>query len=170
MFKCKATDRDTQETATRRRPSFALKIARLLPGGCCYYLNDKGNEILFRIFSPSFTTIAGLDGAGQWLGPPCHRTSHQSPSSYGATLKPCFKRHQLILQRILLPVLLRAATWHFWAQPSVTSASLSVMYRGRWPYVWTSALNWYEILLYFIQNTSVVLLDFQLSQTKLDVP
>jgi hypothetical protein len=100
MFKRTATDRDTQPTTTHRRPTCALKNVRLLPDGCCC-LSDKENEILFRIFPLQFKTIAGLDGAAQCLGPPCHRTSHQRTSSYGATLKPCFKHHQLILQRIL---------------------------------------------------------------------
>jgi hypothetical protein len=35
-----------------------------------------------------FTTIAGLDGAGLWLGLPGYWMSHQWTSSYGATLKP----------------------------------------------------------------------------------
>ena len=40
----------------------------IMPGCCCF--SDKGNEI-----PPSFTTIAGLDGAGQLLGLPGHQTS-----------------------------------------------------------------------------------------------
>jgi len=52
-------------------------------GGCCC-LNDKGNEIFFRInISPPLTRMAGLDGAGQWLGLPGYWTSHQLTSSYG---------------------------------------------------------------------------------------
>jgi hypothetical protein len=43
MFKRKATDRDTQPT-TKRRATFALKNARLLPDDSCC-LSDKGNEI-----------------------------------------------------------------------------------------------------------------------------
>ena len=52
--------------------------------------------------SPQHTTIAELEGAGQWLGLPVRRTSRQWTSSYGATLKPWFTRCQLILKRILL--------------------------------------------------------------------
>jgi len=65
-----------------------FKNARLLPDGCCC-LSDKGNEILFGIdVSLSLTTIAGLDGPGQSLGLPGHRTSNEWTSSYGAKLKP----------------------------------------------------------------------------------
>jgi len=88
MFKRTATDLDIQPTTTLQRLAFELKNFSLLPYGCCC-LNDKGNEILFRInISQPLTTIAGLDGAGQWLGLPGHRTSHKWISSYGATLKP----------------------------------------------------------------------------------
>jgi hypothetical protein len=48
-----------------------------------------------------------MDGVRQWLSLPGHQTSHQWTSSYGATLKLWFTRCQLILKRILLPVLLR---------------------------------------------------------------
>jgi hypothetical protein len=83
MFKRKATDRDTQPTTTQQRPTCEFKNASLLPDGCCC-LNDKGNEIFFRNnISPPLTTIAGLDGAGQWRGLPGWRTSHQWTSSYG---------------------------------------------------------------------------------------
>ena len=30
-----------------------------------------------------------------------------------------------------------------------SAASLSAMYQGQWLYIWTSALNWYEIYLFF---------------------
>jgi len=33
-----------------------------------------------------------------------------------------------------------AETWHFWVHTSVSSALLSAVYWGRWPYVWTRAL------------------------------
>jgi hypothetical protein len=74
MFKRAATDLDTQPTTMQHRLTCALKNARLLRDGCCG-LNDKRNEILFRInISMPLTTIAGLDGAGQWLGLSGHRT------------------------------------------------------------------------------------------------
>ena len=88
MFKCTATDINTQPTVTQQRLTFAVKNARLLPNGCCC-LSDKGNEILFRInISPPLTTVAGFDGVGQLLDLPGHWTSHQWTSSYGAILKP----------------------------------------------------------------------------------
>jgi hypothetical protein len=59
-----------------------------------------------NISSP-IATIAGLDDVDLWLGLPAHRTSHKRASSYGATLKHRFTRHQLILKRISLPVSLR---------------------------------------------------------------
>jgi hypothetical protein len=52
-------------------------------------------------------TIAGMRGAGLWLGLPGHRTSFQWTSSYESTLKPWFTRHHLILKRVLFPVPLR---------------------------------------------------------------
>ena len=157
MFKRVATDLDTQSTTTQQKLTCALKNARLLPGGCCG-INDNGNEIVFGInISPSLTMIAGLDGADQWLGLPGHRTSHQWTISCGPTLKPWFTYRQLILQMILLPVLLRPQqpsrnNLAFWAHTSVSAASLSAVYRGRWPHIWTSALNCYEIQIFFFSE------------------
>jgi len=107
IFKHMTTILNIWLTMMQQALTCALKNARLLPDVCCY-LNDKGNEILFRIniFLP-LVIITGLDGAGQWLGLPGHRTSHHWTSSYGATLKPLFTFCQLILKRILLTVLLR---------------------------------------------------------------
>jgi len=88
MLKRTATDLDTQPTTKQQQQRVTCGVinARLLPDDWCC-LNDKGNEILFRInISPPLTTIAGLDGTGQWLGHPGHRTSHQWISSCGATL------------------------------------------------------------------------------------
>jgi hypothetical protein len=34
------------------------------------------------------------------------------------------------------------------AHTSVSAVSLSAVYQGRWLYIWTSALNWYEIQLH----------------------
>ena len=60
MFKSTATDLNTQPM-TQQKLTCALKNARLLPDDC-YCLNNKGNEILFRInISPPLKTIAGLD-------------------------------------------------------------------------------------------------------------
>ena len=54
----------------------------------------------------------------------------------------------------------QAATWHLGTHMSISAPTSAAVYRGRWPYVLTSALNCYEIQL-FSQNTSVILLDFQ---------
>jgi len=135
-----------------------LKNARLLLAHC------KGNEILFRInISLPRTTIAGLDGAGQCFGLPGNQTSHQWTSSYGATLKPWFTRRQLILKRILLPVLLRqkqpsGSNLPLFSTHVVSATSSSALYGVWWPYIWTSALNWYKIQL---KKKKMVLLDFQ---------
>jgi len=47
VFKRMASDLNTQPM-TQQRPMCALKVARLLPDGCCY-LSNTGNKILFRI-------------------------------------------------------------------------------------------------------------------------
>ena len=97
------TDLDIQLTKTQLWLMGAFKNVRLLLDGCCS-LSDKENEIFFGInISPPFTTIAGLDWAGQRLGLPDHRTSHQWTSSYGTTLKPWFTSRQLILKRLSFP-------------------------------------------------------------------
>ena len=71
----------------------AVTTNQLSPKISCHYQSDVTTNQL----SPLIITIAGLDEAGQWLGLPGHRTSDQCTSSYGATLKPWFTRHQLIL-------------------------------------------------------------------------
>jgi len=77
MFKRMATELHTQPTTTQQRMMLATKNTRLPPDGCCC-LNDTSNENLFRTnISPPFTTIAGLDVAGLWLGLPGYRTSNQ---------------------------------------------------------------------------------------------
>jgi hypothetical protein len=40
------------------------------------------------------------------------------------------------------------------AHMSVSSVLLLAVYRVRWPYDWTSALNWYEIQLFFLEYFS----------------
>jgi hypothetical protein len=51
----------------------------------------------------------------------------------------------------------------------VFSASLSSVYRGHWPYVCTSALNWYEIQFIFKILQWFCLIS-NLSQTQFDGP
>jgi len=97
MFKRTATDIDTQPTTMQVALTCPLKNVRFLPDGC-YCFGDMGNVVLFRInISPPLTTIARLDGAGQCLGLPGHRTSRQWTSFHGVTLKPSFVCHQFIL-------------------------------------------------------------------------
>ena len=106
IFKHMAIDPNTQLTMMQQRETRAIKNARLLPDSCRFH-NDTGNELLFRINISQPLMIAGLEGVDLWLGLPGHWTSHQWTSSYEATLKPWFTHHQLMLKRILLPVLLR---------------------------------------------------------------
>jgi len=141
---------------------------------CC--LKDKGNEILFIInIPPPLTTIAGLDGADHWLGLPCHRTSHQWTSSHGATLKPRFTHRHLILKRILSSIFLRqqqmsGCNLALLSHKSVCAASLSSVYQGRCPYVWTSALKRYQIQLFFSWILKWFCLISNLSQTHIHGP
>ena len=135
----------------RQRRSRNWHLRSKIPGCCC--LNDMGNNILFRInISPQHTTIAELEGTA-WLGLSVHRTSRQWTSSYGATLKPWFTRRQLILKRILLPVLLRQQ------QPS----SSNLEFWGAHVFVGSVGGRTFEHLLkigakynFFFHNNSVV--------------
>ena len=78
--------------------------ARVVPAwrGCAPNLHVRSDNIW-----PPLATIARMDDVDLWLGFPVHRTSHQRASSYEATLKDWFTRHQLILKRISLPSSLR---------------------------------------------------------------
>ena len=107
-----------------------------------------------------------LNGAGQWLGLPGNRTLHQWTSSYRATLKPWLTCHQLILKRTFLPILLRQQLPGIFERISVFASS-SAVYQGRWPYIWTPALNWYEIQLFF-RVLQWFCFMFNLSQTQFD--
>ena len=75
---------------------------------------------------------SGRGGAMAW--PP--RSQDLTPMDFflriGATLKPWFTHRQLILKRILLPILLRQHPGIVECT-SVFAASLSAVYRGRWP-------------------------------------
>ena len=93
--------------------------------------------------------------------------------SYGSTLKPRFTHRQSILQTILLPVLLRLQQpsrnyLAFWAHTSVSAESLSAVYGGRWPHIWTSALNCYEIQLFFFRILQWFCLISKLGQSQFD--
>jgi len=113
-------------------------------------------HVRYKNISPLI--IAGLDGAGLQLVLPGHQTSHQWTSSSGATFKPWFTSHQLILKRILLPVLLRQQ------QPGIfecTRRSLCCHHRRQLCIkVSGLCLNICSTTT-FLQNTSVILLDFQ---------
>ena len=169
MFKRAATDRDKQPRTTQRTPTVALINVRLLPDGCCC-LSGNGNEILLRIFPQPFTTTAGLDGARLWLGHPCRLTSHQRISLYMVTLKSWFTRCQLILKMLLLPVLLRAATWHFWAHTSVSTASLSATYVVVGGRMFEHLLQIGTKYNFFFKILKWFCLISNLNQTQFDVP
>ena len=125
-----------------------------------------------NISSP-LTMITGLDRDGLWLGLPGHQTSHQYTSSCVITLKPWLSRCQLILKRILLPVLLRQQ------QPS--GRNLAYLSHINLCSVVVSCVSRVEVVRLnicsklvrnttFLQNTSVVLLISNLSQTHFDDP
>ena len=66
----------------------------------------KGNEILCRVnISPPLSTIAGLNGADQWLSLLGHRNSNQQAFPFGSTLKLWLTRRQLILKRNVMSYL-----------------------------------------------------------------
>jgi len=64
----------------------------------------------------------------------------------------------------------QAATWHFWALTSLSATYLSAVYRGRWRYVWTFALNWYVTQPLFFRILQCFCLFSNLSQTQSDGP
>ena len=122
--------------------------------------------------SPPLMKIDGMNVVGQWLGLPGHWTSHQWTPSYGSTLKPCFTSHQLILKTVLFPVSLREqqppGSNLAWLSSHV---SLCCVHVGVGVGVGVGCLSrsmsvrlnmCSELLLNitFLQNNSVVLLDF----------
>jgi len=132
----------------QRRLTFAIKNAWLLPDGCGSH-RDKDNEILFTIsISPPLTTIAGLDVADLWLGLPGYRTSQQCTSSYGATLKVGDSEEDIIA--LLLRLRQPSGSNQGFLNAHVSLCCFVVGFVSRLgPYVWTCALNWYEIQLSF---------------------
>ena len=62
-----------------------------------------------------------------------------------------------------------AANWLFWAHTSVSVASLSAACQGQWPYISTSAVNWYEIQ-HFFRILQWFCLISKLIQTQFDGP
>ena len=117
MFKRMATDPNTQPTTMQQIQMCAIKNARLLPDGC-RFLNNTGNEILFRINISQPLTIAGLEGVDLQLGLPGHWTSHQWTSPYEATLKPWCTLTSWSWKVSYCPYFWgssnhQAATWHF---------------------------------------------------------
>jgi hypothetical protein len=83
---------------------FAVCMSTLSHASCGLRLTL---HVRSKNISLPLTMILGLDGMRQWLGLHCQQISHQWTSSLGATLKPWFTHHQLILKRSILPVLLR---------------------------------------------------------------
>jgi hypothetical protein len=79
----------------------------------------------------------------------CEVRWHGRPRQWPAPSNPAIVvsgSEMLILKRISFPLSMRQQQHGiFWALTAVSAATLSAVYRGQWPYVWTSALNWYEI-------------------------
>jgi hypothetical protein len=108
---------------------------------------------------PPLTMISWLYKVGLWLGLPNHWTSHQWTSSYGATLKPWFTHHQLILKRNLIDYHWGSSNLVFlsahvsllcWHQLCIEVGGCSLVYI-------CSKLVWNTI---FLENSSMLLLDF----------
>jgi hypothetical protein len=66
-----ATNSNMQPTTMQQRQTRAIKNARLLLDGCPF-LNNMGNEILFRINISQPLTMAGLQRVDLQLGLPGH--------------------------------------------------------------------------------------------------
>ena len=116
-----------------------------------------------NISSP-LTMITGLEREDLWLCLPGHQTSHQYASSRVTTLKPWLSCCQLILKRILLPVLLRQQ------QPSgrnlaflshINLCSVIISCVSRLEVVCSNICPKLVRNTTFLQNISVVLCDFQ---------
>ena len=110
------------------------------------------------------TMITGFDREGVWLRLPGHQTSHQHTSSCVTTLQPWLSCHQLILKRILLPILLgqqqpSGRNLAFLSHINLCSVVIACVSRLE-----VVRLNICSKLVWnttFRQNTSMVLLDFQ---------
>ena len=168
MFKRKATDRDTQPTTTQWRRTVALKIARLLPDGCCCCLSDKGNEILFRIFSPPVTTIAGLDGCGPMAWP--STSPDLTPMDfflYGHIKVLIFTLPVYSKEDLIASIFEGSNLAYLSAYVGLCCVVFGCVSRS--VYFWTSTLNWYEIQL-FVKILKWFCLISNLSQTQFDGP
>jgi hypothetical protein len=149
MFESTATDLHTQPIMAQQRVSCVLKNARLLPDGCCC-LNSTGSRILFGINwwrVNQGVVVASRKEAHwcevRWPGRPSHRSAPSSPAIVVSS------GEMLILKRIQFPLSLRQQ------QPSgdnlaFLSAYFSCCRLHIEQYFWTSAINWYEIQLFFI--------------------
>ena len=162
MFKRMTTNLNT--LPRHSRDWRVLKNAWLLPDGC---LNNTGNKIHFRIkwqcVNQGFN-VTPLEEVQwcevRWPGRPSHWPTPSNPAIVvsgdemlipkGNSFPLSLRQHQPSCSNLTF----------FSAHMTISAASLLAAYQGQWPYVWTFALNWYEIQLFF-QNTSVILLDFQ---------
>jgi len=107
MFRCTATNLDTQPKTMQQRLMCALENARLLPDVCCCF-NNMGNKILFRInwrrVNQSFNVASQEDVHWckvWWPGRPSDCTAPYNP----AIVVSC--GGMLTLQRISFPLSLR---------------------------------------------------------------
>ena len=107
--------------------------------------------------SPPLTTIAGNDRAGQWLGLPCHQTSHQCTSSYGDTLKP-FYMSPVDSEEDLIACTVEAVATIRQQPLAFLSAHQSLLCTKVGGHMFEHLL--YGTKYNFFQNTSVVLLNF----------
>ena len=120
-----------------------------MPGCCC--LNNMGNRHLFRInwwcVNQGFNVapreeVHWCEDCWQWR--PSHWLIPSNP-------KIVVSGGEMFLN---LTCKVSCGPQEVWervdmctAHTTISAASLSAMYQGRWLYIWTSALNWYEIQL-----------------------
>jgi len=135
--------------------------------GAVAHFADQVQEHLISTYSDCWI---GWGGPVAWPS----RSLDLTPmdSSYRTTLKLWFSHCQLILKRILLPVLLRqqqpsGSNLAFLSHTSISAASLLAAYRDWWLCVSTFILNWYEIQLFFRILQWLCLISI-LSQTHFD--
>ena len=149
-----------------------LKNARLLPDGCCC-LNNTGSKLLFRInwwFVNQGFNVAPREEVHWcevcWQWRPSHWLIPSNPKivvSGGEMFLDLTCKVSRSPQEVWERVDMRTA------HTTSSAASLLAMYQGRWMYIWTSALNWYEIQL-FSRILQWFYLISKLSPTQFDSP
>jgi hypothetical protein len=116
----------------------------------------------------------GLDEAGQRLGLPGHRTSHQKDFFLSGHTEALIymslpeSEEDLIAHTVEAAATIRQQPGIFECTP-VSAVSLLAVYQGRWPNDYTSALNWYKVQL-FVRILQLFSLISNFSQTQFDCP